>query len=218
MFEKCKKADIYENKGGAMICQALVNVNQTGQILLIIPRSAAYKPNSIYRVLFYDPVLGRVTCRCRLSSSVPLPKCQLNSLRCEVLEQMAQDQRRQDVKVPLGENILLHVVYQPGDVGKIPEGGSPATIENISAGGVYLKTPLQLEKGRRVWFEYRIDGETLTLSCVILRAESGKTNNGRVIYGYGCKFLDLLSKHENMLRSYIFQLQRKQRAAQQNEA
>ena len=200
-----------------MICQAAVNVNQNGQVLLIIPRAATYKANAVYRVLFYDPVLGQVTCRCRLSSSEPLPKCQLNSLRCEVLEQIAQNQRRQDVKVPLGENILLHVVFQPGDVGKIPEGGSPAVIENISAGGVYLKTPLLLEKGRRVWFEYRIGNETLTLSCLILRVENGKMINGRIQYGYGCKFLDLLSKHENMLRSYIFQLQKMQRDAQMQE-
>ena len=199
-----------------MICQAAVNVNQAGQVLLIIPRSATYKPNAVYRVLFYDPVLGRVTCRCRLSLSVPLPKCQLNSLRCDVLEQLAQDQRRQDVKVPLGENVLLHVVFQPGDVGKIPEGGSPATIVNISAGGVYLKTPLLLSKGRRVWFEYRIGNETLTLSCAILRVENGRMVNGRIQYGYGCKFQDLLAKHENMLRSYIFQLQKQQRALQQN--
>lgn len=200
-----------------MICQAAVNVNQNGQVLLIIPRAATYKANSVYRVLFYDPVLGRVTCRCRLSASVPLPKVLLNSLRCEVLEQLAQDQRRQDVKVPLGEKILLHAVYQPGDVGKIPEGGSPATIENISAGGVYLKTPLLLAKGRRVWFEYRINGEKLTLSCTILRVENGRMINGRIQYGYGCKFTDLLARHENMLRSYIFQLQKQQRNAQQDE-
>ena len=214
MFEKCKKADIYE-KGGAMICQARVSVGHTGQILLVIPRAAAYKPNSPYRVVFYDPVLGRVTCRCRLSSSLPLPNSDLCSLRCEVLEQLAQDQRRQDVKVPLGENILLHAVFQPGDVGKIPEGGSPATIVNISAGGIYLRTPLLLEKGRRVWFDYRINNENLTLSAQVLRAENASMNHNQILYGYGCRFINLLSRHESLLRSYIFQLQRQQRMEQQ---
>lgn len=219
MFEKCKKADVYA-KGGSLICQARISVSRTGQILLVIPRSAVYKPNAPYRVVFYDPVLGRVTCNCRLSASVPLPNSNLNSLRCEVLEQLAQDQRRQDVKIPLGENVLLHAVFQPGDVGKIPEGGFPATIVNISAGGVYLRTSVLLEKGRRVWFDYRINNENLTLSAQILRAENGalNQNQNQILYGYGCKFINMLSRHESMLRSYIFQLQRQQRQDQQQGA
>lgn len=198
-----------------MICQARVSVSQRGQVLLVIPRSAFYRPNAPYRVVFYDPVLGRVTCRCRLSASLPLPNSDLNSLRCEVLEQLAQDQRRQDVKIPLGENILLHAVYQPGDVGRIPEGGAPATIVNISAGGVYLRTSMLLEKGRRVWFDYRINNENLTLSAQVLRAENASLNQNQILYGYGCRFINLLSRHESLLRSYIFQLQRQQRMEQQ---
>ncbi len=69
MFEKCKKGDIIE-KTGALICQARVSVGHSGEVLLVIPRAASYKPNSLYRVVFYDPVLGRVTCRCRLSASL----------------------------------------------------------------------------------------------------------------------------------------------------
>lgn len=200
-----------------MICQARVSVSRTGQILLVIPRSAAYKPNAVYRVVFYDPVLGRVTCSCRLSAAVPLPNSNLSSLRCQVLEQLAQDQRRQDVKVPLGENVLLHAVFQPGDVGKIPEGGFPATIVNISAGGVYLRAQTLLEKGRRVWFDYRVSNENLTLSAQVLRVENAtlNQNQNQVLYGYGCRFINMLSRHESILRSFIFQLQRQQRQDQQ---
>lgn len=212
MFEKSKKADILE-KNGALICQARVSVSHSGVILLVLPRAAVYKPNSNYHVIFYDPVLGRVTCRCRLSASLPLPGGELCSLRCEVLEQLAQQQRRQDVKIPLGATILLHAVYQPGDVGKIPEGGSPATIVDISAGGVYLRTPMLLEKGRRVWFDFMVNGEKMTLSAQVLRAENPSLNQkqNQLQYGYGCKFVDLLSKHESLLRSFIFQQQRHQR-------
>ena len=210
MFEKSKKADIYE-RSGALICQARVSVGRNGGILLVIPRAASYKPNSYYQVVFYDPVLGRVTCRCRLSTAIPLPGGELCSLRCEVMEQLAQVQRRQDVKIPLGSNILLHAVYQPGDVGKIPEGGAPATIVNISAGGVYLRTSMLLERGRRVWFDFVINNEKLTLSAQVLRAENASLNNNQILYGYGCKFINMLSKHEAALRSFIFQQQREQR-------
>lgn len=211
MFEKCKKADIIE-KTGALICQARVSVGHSGEVLLVIPRAAAYKPNSLYRVVFYDPVLGRVTCRCRLSASLSLPGGELCSLRCEILEQLNQEQRRQDVKIPLEMTVMLHVVYQPGDVSRVPESGVPATIVNISAGGVYLRAPLTLDKGRRVWFDFQIGGETLTLSAQILRRENAAlSSNHQLHYGYGCKFINMLSKHEAALRSFIFQQQRQQR-------
>ena len=210
MFEKCKKADILE-KTGALICQARVGVGRSGEVLLIIPRSAVYKANSNYRVVFYDPVLGRVTCRCRLSAALPLPGGELCPLRCEVQEQLAQDQRRQDVKIPLGLNIMLHSAYQPGDPVRPPELGVPATIVNISAGGVYLRTSLLLTKGRRVWFDFMEAGEKLTLSAQILRVEDASLSQNQILYGYGCKFVNMLSRHEAALRSFIFQQQRQQR-------
>ena len=211
MFEKCKKADILE-RTGALICQARVSVGHSGEVLLVLPRAAVYKPNANYHVVFYDPVLGRVTCRCRLSASLTLPGGELCSLRCEVQEQIYQDQRRQDVKIPLGLNIMLHAAYQPGD--SIPPSslGVPATIVNISAGGVYLRTSLQLAKGRRVWFDFAEAGDNMTLSAKILRVENASvSNNSKFLYGYGCKFVDMLSRHEATLRSYIFQQQRYQR-------
>ena len=211
MFEKCKKGDIIE-KSGALICQARVSVGHSGEILLLIPRAAAYKPNTLYRVVFYDPVLGRVTCRCRLSAAIPLPGAELCSLRCEVLEQLSQEQRRQDVKIPLDMTVMLHVVYQPGDVSRVPETGVPAVITNISAGGVYLRAPLMLDKGRRVWFDFQVGKDIMTLSAQILRRENAVlSNNHQLHYGYGCKFINMLSKHEAALRSFIFQQQRNQR-------
>ncbi len=210
MFEKCKKADILE-KTGALICQSRVSVGRSGEILLVIPRAAVYKANTNYRVVFYDPVLGRVTCRCRLSAALPLPGGEMCSLRCEVQEQLAQDQRRQDVKIPLGLSIMLHSAYQPGDPVRPSELGVPATVVNISAGGVYLRTSLLLAKGRRVWFDFMETGEKLTLSAQILRVENASLTQNQILYGYGCKFVNMLSRHESVLRSFIFQQQRQQR-------
>ena len=210
MLEKCKKAEMLE-KTGALICQARVSVGRSGEILLVIPRSAAYKPNSPYRVVFYDPVLGRVTCRCRLSAPLPLPGGELCSLRCEIMEQLSQEQRRQDVKIPLKTPIMLHAAYQPGDPVRSPELGIPATIGNISAGGVYVRTSMPLPKGRRIWFDFQIGHERLTLSAQVVWMETATPNPGQIVYGYGCKFVNLLSRHEAALRSFIFQEERRQR-------
>ena len=210
MLEKCKKADILE-KAGTLICQARVSVGRTGEIILVIPRSATYKSNSAYPVVFYDPVLGRVTCRCRLSAPLPLPGGELYSLRCEVVEQLSQEQRRQDVKIPMNMTIMLHAAYQPGDPVRTSELGTPATIGTLSAGGVYLRTALPLPKGRRVWFDLMVGKEKMTLSAKVVWMETTSPKPGQIQYGYGCQFVNLLSRQESALRSFIFQEERRQR-------
>lgn len=217
MFERCKKADILE-KSGELLCRARVKVGRSGDIMMIIPTAAAYKPNSNYHVIFYDPVNGLVTCKCRLSTSVTLPGGELCSLRCEVQDRLAARQRRQDVKVPVQINVMIHVSSQPGDTFRVPELGYPATIDNISAGGVYLRTALEMEPGRRVWFSMRQTGEELTLTVQLLRKERVLAQPGRgEMFGYGCKFVNLLSRQETLLRSYVFQEERRQRQKQRGE-
>ena len=94
---------------------------------------------------------------------------------------------------------------------KTQEIGIPATIGNISAGGVYLRTAMPLPKGRRIWFDFMIDHERLTLSAQIVWMETTAPNPGQILYGYGCQFVNLLSRHEAALRRFIFQEERRQR-------
>ena len=52
----------------------------------------------------------------------------------------------------------------------------------------------------------------MTLSAQILRRENAALSSShQLLYGYGCKFINMLSKHEAALRSFIFQQQRQQR-------
>ena len=215
MFERCKKADILE-KSGELLCRARVKVGRSGDIMMIIPTAAAYKPNSMYHVLFYDPVNGLVTCKCRLSTSVTLPGGELCSLRCEVQDRLAARQRRQDVKVPVQISVMIHASFLPGDTVQLPDIGCPAVIDNISAGGVYFRMNTALPVGRKIWFSTRQFGEELTLSAQILRVERIQTQaNQPEMYGFGCKFINLLSRQETLLRSFVFQEERKQRQMDQ---
>ena len=209
ILQNCTKAEVYDSNG-ALLCPATVQSGPMDSILVITPDSLDHREHDLFRIVFYDPVLGVLTCRCELSAPLDLPD-HMTSYRCEILERLNQEQRRQDVKIPLGATIMLHAVYQPGDASRVPEAGVPATIVNISAGGVYLRAPLLLEKGRRVWFDFQIGGENLTLSAQVLRSENASLNKNQLLYGYGCKFINMLSKHEAALRSFIFQQQRQQR-------
>lgn len=210
MFEQCKKADILE-KSGSLLCRARVSVGHTGEILMVISRTVVYRPNAAYYVIFYDPTMGLVTCKCRLSSSFYLSDPSVCALRCQVLDRLAQDQRRQDMKIPVQINVMIHTSSQPSDPVRVSQLGFPASIINISAGGVYLRTALPLPVGRRVWFTLRQTGEEITLSAEILRMENASVRPGQVLYGYGCRFVNLLSRHEALLRSYVFQEEREMR-------
>ena len=214
MFERCKKADILE-KSGELLCRARVKVGTTG-MMMIIPTVAKYKHNGIYHVIFYDPVNGLVTCKCRLSAPVTLPGGELCSLRCEVQNRLAARQRRQDVKVPTQIHVMMHTTAMKDDPMPVPEIGFPAVIDNISAGGLYFRMNTPLQVGRRVWFAMRQTGEEMTLSAQILRVERGAAQQGQSeVYGYGCKFVNLLSRQETLLRSFVFQEERRQRQQQQ---
>ena len=45
-----------------------------GGLLLDVPAELDYKAQSLFRVLFYDPTMGMVMCRCTLSSPLDLPE------------------------------------------------------------------------------------------------------------------------------------------------
>ena len=210
ILQNCTKAEVYDSNG-TLLCPATVQSGPMDSILVITPDSLDHREHDLFRIVFYDPVLGVLTCRCELSAPLDLPD-HMTSYRCEILERLNQEQRRQDVKVPLDMTVMLHAVYQPGDTSRMPEAGVPSTIVNISAGGVYLRAPLMMDKGRRVWFDFQIDRENVTLSAQVLRRDNAAlSSNHQIHYGYGCKFINMLSKHEAALRSFIFELQRQQR-------
>ena len=180
-----------------------------GGILLTIPRSLEIKSQA-FQILFYDPTLGMLTCRCALSSPLPLPDDK-QSVRCDILERLSQKQRREDMKIPVEVRVMLHVTKEPGDSVYVPMSGWAATTKNISAGGVYLCTDLVLKEGRRVRFDFRETGENLNLTAQILRVDDITERPSQPMYGYGCRFVNLSGRYENQLRNFVFQEERRRR-------
>lgn len=208
-LENCKKAEIFGDSNN-FLCTAAVSLGPLGSILVVVPRSMDYRAQEDFKIIFYDPAMGKLTCRCTLSAPLPLPD-QMCSLRCQVLEQLAQEQRREDVKVPVVVRMMLHVSRQPGDSVYVPPEGWPSTVQNISAGGVYLQTDLALTEGRRFWFDFHETGETIRLEARILRVDDLTKRPNQPLYGYGCKFINLSARSENQLRNYVFREEKRQR-------
>ena len=200
ILEYCTKAEIFDNDG-KVLCEAMVSIGPMGSLLLTVPRSLDYLNQEIFRIL----------CRCALSSPLLLPN-QMTSLRCDILERVSQEQRRQDLKVPLkvptGMDITIHVTRRPGDSLYMTEEGRPARLMNLSAGGAYVRTEVVLEEGRQLWFDFRGAGAPIRLTAQVLRVEDLTAQPNRPLYGYGCKFVGLPARAESQLRSFVFKEER----------
>ena len=133
-------------------------------------------------------------------------------MRCDILERLSQEQRREDVKVPFEAKVMLHVPHVPGDGLNIPSGGWPAVIKNISAGGVYFRTDLVLPEQRIVRFDFKEAGGSIPLSAQILRVDDVTERPSQPMYGYGCRFINLQNRYENQLRNFVFQEERRRRS------
>ena len=194
-FYHCKKAELPDTKGGAPI-RATVGNAPTGGLLLTLPRDVELPLRTPIEVTFYDPLLGVVRCRCSLFA--PLPAGEMRSYRCEVLEQLSQTQRREDLKISLSAKV--EVSYNGGHW--------PATIYNISASGVMLVSDLVAKSGEQLTFDFPKISPPISLVAEVLRVELRPARYGRVTYGYGC-FVHLATQHETQLRAYIFQEERR---------
>lgn len=196
----CTKAEIYDSED-ALICSARVSAGSGGGLLVIVPRSFNYQEAGPCKTIFFDPMLGLVTCRCVFSSPLLMPE-QMVSLRCQIVEQLSAHQRRDDIKLSLSAPTTVSLGSPDGEA-------APAVIRNISAGGVYLTTALEASMGDKLWFTFHEAGKDIPLTAEVLRVEDRSTYSSRPVAGYGCRFTRLSTLHENQLRGYVFQEERR---------
>lgn len=191
-FYYCKTAKLPDVRGGEPV-QAAVTTAPTGGLLLSLPRNIEPPLRTPIDVVFYDPLQGIVHCRCSLSA--PLVAGDRCSYRCEVLEQLSREQRREDLKISL--SLKVDVSYR--------DGHWPSTILNISAGGVMLVSDLVAQPKDRLSFNFPKVSPPIPLTAEVLRVELYLPPYGRTAYSYGCRFVDLNAQQESQLRGYIFQ-------------
>jgi len=195
-FLYCKKAEIPGDKKHPAI-RAAVATAPTGGMLLSLPRSIELDTRKPTELLLYDPIQGVVRCRCRLFA--PVPMGEMRAYRCEILETLSRNQRREDLKISI--IIPTDVVYQDRTY--------PAAIHNISAGGALLVSSFAAQKGELLSFRFPKTSPPIPLTAKILRVDLRPPQVGKLSYGFGCKFVNLSTQNESLLRGYIFQEERR---------
>ena len=200
-FYYCKKAEIHDKKQERVV-PAVVTIGAMDSLMLIVPRDYSHSSSEPVEIVFYDPIEGLVTCRCLLTSPLAVDR-QSRSFRCQVLEYLSRDQRREDIKISLTSKVTITL--------ELPEGTieAPAILYNISAGGVYLVTDVKLKPGDQVSFYFHDAGGTIPLTAEVLRIETRPDRYSRPVVGYGCQFVDMASMYELQLRSFVFKEERR---------
>lgn len=199
-FSQCKKADVLHPTEHRVI-KAAVSIGPLESLLITVPRVPALPTGEPVQISFLDAVLGVVSCSCRLSAPLVSEDHKLCSYRCQVLEQLGQDQRREDIKISLTAEVTVKLLGS--------DTYASATIQNLSAGGVYLTASLAARKGSRLTFDFTQAGGVIPLTAEVLRVELRPAQGGRLTYGYGCRFVHLSPRYEAQLRSYVFKLARR---------
>lgn len=196
-FIHCKRAELQDPKTKTSI-KAAVTIGALDSLLIVVPRDCVLPTNEPITITFLDPVLGVVVCSCKLTSPLVSDDYKFCSYRCQVLKQLKQDQRREDIKISLTAEVEIKLLGS--------DTYASAVVCNISAGGVYLTTNLAAQKGDRLAFDFKQTGDVIPLTAEVLRVENRPDRYGRMTKGYGCRFVRLSPRYEAQLRSYIFKV------------
>ena len=202
----CKKVDILDEEDH-ILCSAEVDSGPLNSLLVVLPRSFDYSTQDSFKTRFYDPVQGLVLCRSQFSAPRLLSSTKV-SLRCTVIQGISQENRRNDLKIPISYNTYATVLPKTGAGMIVSNEIYPAELVNISAGGVYIKLPVLLFRYRKITFSFDADGKEVPLVAEILRVEDRSADSNQPMFGYGCRFVDLSSQHESILRSFVLRRER----------
>lgn len=77
-------------------------------------------------------------------------------------------------------------------------------IKNINIGGVFIQCRTNFKMHDTIFLSFNVLGEELNLPAEVLRIQ----RKGKVIEGYGCAFVKLKTKEEEILARYINMVQR----------
>ncbi len=114
--------------------------------------------------------------------------------KCQILEVGETIQRQKDLRVRTEKEIRFL-----SDNGEEFTG----TVENISGGGLYLTTKIELNVDDQFSFRYCFLKKEQEVSAVVLRKEELPRRR----FGYGCQFVHIPNSTEKEIRQFVFKQQ-----------
>lgn len=192
VLKDCSRCMVYTRKG-QRLSEARV-VHSHGGVSLFFNNYQMKDARMKSRVDFYDDQAGLIVAVCEsiihrnpLFPEVPEPWVG----DCRILEVKEIVQRQRDIRTKLKLELMFKTEDQAEFYG---------TIENLSAGGMYITTKQPLNKDEVISFNYNFRNLDREFNAAALWVK--RLDNGR--FGYGCKFIRLTGGAEAAIRSYVY--------------
>lgn len=192
VLKDCSRGMVYTQKG-ARLTEARV-VHTKNSVLLYFADYKLQDARMKSRVDFYDGQAGLIVTVCEsvIHRNPDFPEMTEPWMaECRILAIKTVVQRQRDVRA----KINLEVSFQSEDQMEFH-----GTIENLSAGGMFITTKRPLNKDEVISFNYTFRTLAREFKAYTLwgkRIEGGK-------YGYGCKFIRLTGGAEAAIRSFVY--------------
>lgn len=204
VLKDCSRCMVYTPQGKTLGTAEVVHTRDYITIYFDISGLQDVRMRTV--IDFYDDRVGMIRAVCELVvrrnpsfPSMPYPWM----ADCKILEVKDSLQRQQDirarVKMDMGFTSETHGFFY-------------GVIENISAGGFFMKTAMPLDRNEMVSFQHSFRTALRTFQARVIRMQRLGDE-----YGYGCRFVDLNENAEAVVREYVYKvLKEKERKRRQS--
>lgn len=147
---------------------------------------------------FYDRQMGVVRCYSDLLIQNNVHANRMTEpwiAQCSILKVQDTFQRQKDLRVDVG---------MKSEFNSLATGYFSGTIQNISAGGIFLLTSHVLKKNEHFEFRRRLGDEMVQLEAKVVRI--GPLVRGE--YSYGCQFVGISMDAEAAVRKFVYMKQK----------
>ena len=180
------------------LAKARVEIMDDDRILLFFQFSKLRSIRIKTFVDFHDRQYGVVRCHCDLiiqNNRLPTKLAEPWMAQCTILKVQDTFQRQKDLRVDVG---------MKAEFTSLSTGYFSGTIQNISAGGIFLLTSHVLKKNERFQFSRRLEDEMVRLEARVVRI--GPLVKGE--YSYGCQFVGITLEAEAAVRKFVYKKQK----------
>ena len=195
VLKDCSRCTVYTPQGKPLSRAEVVHTKD--YIALYFEISGLQDVRMRTVVDFYDDRVGMIRAVCSLvvrrNPSFPeMPHSWMAD--CEILEVKDSLQRQQDIRA----RVKIHMGFASEN-----HGDFYGVIENISAGGFYVKTAMPLDRNEKISFQHTFRTALRTFEAHVIRMQRIGDE-----YGYGCRFVGLSENAEAVIREYVYKVLR----------
>lgn len=200
-LKDCSRCAVYTPKGEKLLEARVVHSGQ--EVTIYFPSYSLSDKRLKTRVDFYDERQGLVMTLSevlvRRNPDYPeMPEPWLADVT--ILETKRVVQRQKDIRV----KVDIETTFERAEGLGVFRG----TIQNISAGGVYVATRQPLQRGEHIFFSYIFRTLERPFELEVIRIERPESGG----YGYGCRFIGLTDGADSAIRGFAYKKQQEKRA------